>query len=84
MLLLGSRERHYTPSKVFPALVAERPVFALMHEASNAATLLRDIGRAPSVRIVTYGADGVGARVQEIGASLSELSAGSSVRQRRH
>ena len=27
VLLMGSRERHYTPSKVFPALVAKRPVF---------------------------------------------------------
>ena len=54
VLLMGSRERHYTPSKVFPALVARRPVFAVMHEASNASDLLRRIGRAPSVRLVTY------------------------------
>jgi hypothetical protein len=36
VLLIGSSERHYTPSKVFPALVAEKPVLAVMHEASNA------------------------------------------------
>ncbi len=46
VLLMGSRERHYTPSKVFPALVARRPVVAVMHEASTASDLLRRAGRA--------------------------------------
>jgi hypothetical protein len=75
VLLLGSHERHYTPSKVFPALVAERPVLALMHEASNAADLLRRIGRAPTVQLVTYGDEGVASRAREIGAALSTLAA---------
>jgi glycosyltransferase involved in cell wall biosynthesis len=75
VLLLGSHERHYTPSKVFPALVAERPVFALMHEASNAADLLRRIGRAPTVRLVTYGDEGVRACGAGIGAALAALAA---------
>jgi len=75
VLLLGSRERHYTPSKVFPALLVERPVFAVIHEASNAATLLQQIGSAPSIRTVTYGASGVASRVEEIGAALSALAA---------
>lgn len=74
VLLLGSHERHYTPSKVFPALVAERPVFALIHEASNAADLLHRIGGAPTVRVVTYGDEGVGARGAEIGAALNALA----------
>ena len=64
VLLMGSRERHYTPSKVFPALVARRPVVAVMHEASNASDLLRRIGRAPTVRLITYG--------DEIAAGLCE------------
>ncbi len=46
VLLLGSSERHYTPSKVFPALVVEKPVLAVMHEASNASDLLKQLGRA--------------------------------------
>ena len=36
VLLMGSRERHYTPSKVFPALVARRPV--LRRDARRRAT----------------------------------------------
>jgi len=74
-LLLGSHEHHYTPSKVFPALAAERPVFAVMHEASNATELLRRVGRAPTVRLVTYGDDGAQTRVSEIGAQLAALAA---------
>jgi glycosyltransferase involved in cell wall biosynthesis len=75
VLLLGSHEHHYTPSKVFPALVAERPVLALMHEASTASDLLRRAGAAPSVRLITYDDGGVMMRVQEIGVQLSALAA---------
>jgi glycosyltransferase involved in cell wall biosynthesis len=75
VLLLGSHERHYTPSKVFPALVAERPVLAVMHAASSASDLLRRIGHAPTVRLVTYDEAGVGARVDAIAAALAALVA---------
>ena len=54
ILLLGSRERHYTPSKVFPALMSDRPIVAICHEASPAAELLRRVGRPPSIWLVTY------------------------------
>jgi hypothetical protein len=75
VLLMGSRERHYTPSKVFPALVARRPVFAVLHEASNASDLLRRIGRAPTVRLITYGDQTPQARVEAIANELSGLIA---------
>ena len=70
VLLLGSHELHYTPSKVFPALVVERPVLALMHQASNAADLLHRAGRAPSIRLVTYGDEGAAAHDADIGRAL--------------
>jgi glycosyltransferase involved in cell wall biosynthesis len=73
VLLMGSRERHYTPSKVFPALMARRPVFAVMHAASNASDLLRQVGRAPTVRLVSYGDDGNGPNVDAIARELSAL-----------
>jgi hypothetical protein len=75
VLLLGSSERHYTPSKVFPALVAERPILALMHEASNAVDLLARIGHAPSVRLITYGDEGAQARIDRIRRELAGLAA---------
>jgi glycosyltransferase involved in cell wall biosynthesis len=54
ILLLGSSERHYTASKVYPALVARRPILALFHADSSVTSLLRDVGTAPSIRLVTY------------------------------
>lgn len=55
VLLLGSSERHYTASKLYPALLSTRPILALFHEASSVVSILREAGSEPSVRIVTYG-----------------------------
>ena len=41
VLVLGSTEPHYTPSKVFQAMLSERPVFALLHRDSTAVTMIR-------------------------------------------
>jgi hypothetical protein len=54
VLLIGSGERHYTPSKVFPALLSKRPVVAVLHGASTGAELLRRVGGPPAVRLVTF------------------------------
>lgn len=40
VLLLGSTEAHYAPSKVFQSLLARRPVLAVLHEASPAVPIL--------------------------------------------
>lgn len=60
ILLLGSAERHYTASKLYSAIIARRPVLALFHEASSVVSTLRDVGREPTVRLVTYGDAGPG------------------------
>ena len=75
VLLMGSSERHYTPSKVFPALVAERPVVAVLHAASSASDLLHRIGRAPTVRLITYDDRTAQTEVDAIAAQLSALIA---------
>jgi hypothetical protein len=41
VLVLGSTEPHYTPSKVFQALLSRRPVFAMLHEESGAVDMIR-------------------------------------------
>jgi hypothetical protein len=41
LLLLGSSERHYTPSKVFPAILARRPILAFYHHESSVVDVLR-------------------------------------------
>lgn len=50
LLLLGSTEAHYTPSKVFPALLTGRPLVAVYHQASSVVELL---SRLPSATLVT-------------------------------
>lgn len=57
ILLLGSTEPHYTASKLFPALLARRPILAAFHERSTAVELLRTAGRSPSIRLVAYDTD---------------------------
>ena len=42
ILIVGSTEAHYTPSKVYQAVQAKRPVFALLHEQSTAVSVLRE------------------------------------------
>ncbi|HZP99719.1 MAG TPA: hypothetical protein VFB13_09290 [Reyranella sp.] len=42
VLVLGSTERHYTPSKVFQAILSRRPVFALLHADSTAVDVIRN------------------------------------------
>lgn len=40
VMIVGSTEPHYTPSKVYQAVQARRPVLALLHEASTAIDVL--------------------------------------------
>jgi glycosyltransferase involved in cell wall biosynthesis len=75
VLLLGSSERHYTPSKVFPALVAQRPVVAVLHAESSASDLPQRIGGTPTVRLITYDHRTAHARVDAIAAELAALIA---------
>ena len=78
ILLLGSAERHYTASKLYPALLAQRPILALFHDASSVVAILRGAAAEPSVRVVTYG-DGPpdAARVAETAGHLRALAASS-------
>jgi hypothetical protein len=41
VLVLGSTEPHYSPSKVFQGMLSRRPVFALLHEQSTAVAMVR-------------------------------------------
>ncbi|HXQ21106.1 MAG TPA: glycosyltransferase [Candidatus Acidoferrales bacterium] len=54
ILLLGSSERHYTASKLYPALLAKRPILAVYHEASTVSEVLRQTARPSAARLVTY------------------------------
>lgn len=49
VLILGSTESHYTPSKVFQAVLSHRPVIALLHTRSTAVDILREINAGIAV-----------------------------------
>lgn len=40
ILIVGSTETHYSPSKIYQSVEARRPIFALLHEASTAIQVL--------------------------------------------
>ena len=42
IFILGSTEPHYTPSKVYQAILAERPILAVLHEQSTASDILKE------------------------------------------
>lgn len=44
VFILGSTEPHYTPSKAYQGVLSERPVLAVLHEASTACDVLRQTG----------------------------------------
>ena len=52
VLVLGSTEAHYTPSKVFQAMLSGRPVLAMLHEDSTAVDMIRST-RAGSALTLT-------------------------------
>jgi hypothetical protein len=74
LLLLGSSEAHYTASKLYPALLARRPLLAIYHEASSVVDILRRETRPPTVRVVKFAEhEPVGSRSHEIGRALEAL-----------
>lgn len=74
ILLMGSTEPHYTASKLYPALLARRPLLAVFHRDSSVIDLLSRAASSPSARVVTYD-DTVRpqARIEAIYAELREI-----------
>lgn len=44
VFILGSTEPHYTPSKVYQAVLSKKPVLAILHSRSTACDVLRNTG----------------------------------------
>jgi hypothetical protein len=73
LLLMGSTEPHYTPSKVFPALLSGRRILAVYHEASSVVQMLR----APSVdaHVISFADDrGIAEVVPAVRAAFEHLA----------
>lgn len=50
VLVIGSTEPHYSPSKIFQAILSKRPVIAMMHHQSAAFDVLERSGAGIAIR----------------------------------
>lgn len=77
VLMMGSSERHYTASRLYPGLLAGRPILAIYHEASSVVEVLRKATAPPTVRLVTYDDERrAESRVEAIYEELRDVVAG--------
>jgi Glycosyl transferase 4-like domain len=75
LVLLGSTEPHYTASRLFPALLARRPILAAYHRASSVVAMLRAAVRPPTARVITFDeASPPASHVEELAAALAALA----------
>jgi hypothetical protein len=70
VLVLGTREPHYTASKLYPALASQRAVLAILHEESQAAGVLH--GAAGTALVTFNGATSQAELSARIAAGLRE------------
>jgi hypothetical protein len=64
LVILGSEDPQYSPSKVYPYLLARRPVVAIVHEDSPVVPVLQNSGAGP---VVTFrGRDQADAAVEAL------------------
>ncbi|MFN2601738.1 MAG: glycosyltransferase [Gemmatimonadaceae bacterium] len=74
ILLMGSSERHYTASKLYPALLSGRPLLAVFHEESSVAEILNRVTAPPYSHLITYTtADSAENHAAEISVALRAL-----------
>jgi hypothetical protein len=57
ILMMGSSEAHYTASKLYPALLARRPLLAVYHRDSSVAEIVARVTSPPYGQLVTYSDD---------------------------
>jgi hypothetical protein len=71
LVIVGSEAAHYTPSKVFPYILARRPLLGLFHEASSAVTVLKETRAG---HVVTFSPrDPLKEKTAEISRQLEEI-----------
>jgi hypothetical protein len=71
LVVVGSDDAQYTASKIYPYVLARRPMLAILHEQSSAAPILRSLGAAA---VVTFRASGdVDVAADQASAALGEI-----------
>jgi hypothetical protein len=74
ILMLGSDEPHYTASKLYPVLLANRPVLGIFHEDSSVCSISEEVG---GVKLVKFGgARPVESTIVEIADAIETLANG--------
>jgi len=75
ILLMGSSEPHYTASKLYPALLAGRPLLAVYHRQSSVAEIMLRVTHPPHGQLVTYSeSDPAAEHSGEIAEALVKLT----------
>ena len=74
LLALGSDAPHYTPSKIFPYLLAQKPILAIFHSASSLIQILEGSGAGTAV---PFSPESLANQVPVIQARLTQLLSGS-------
>lgn len=74
VLIVGSTEPHYTPSKSFQGVQARRPMLALLHEASTAAGFLRESHAATVVTVSEHRLPAAGELAATLAAFMRDRS----------
>jgi len=73
LLVIGSAEPHYTASKIFPYILARRPLLTIFHRDSS---VIGIVERAQAGRVISFGADDpLEGKIGEIAQRLRELAA---------
>jgi Glycosyl transferase 4-like domain len=73
LVVIGSEEPHYTASKLYPYILAERPLLAIAHEASSIVSIMHDTTAGSVVSFDdTHPAE---TKLQEIVAALNAMLA---------
>ena len=76
LMLIGSDQAHYTASKIFPYLMAGKPLLAVFHEDSSVISIMRE---ASSSAPITYNSgDGAEIKTREILDRFDQIVAGNS------
>lgn len=71
VLIVGSSESHYTPSKVFQGIMSKKPLFALLHSESSAVSIIKE---SQSGYLITFNKDNpVNNKVEEIVTMIKEI-----------
>jgi hypothetical protein len=71
LVVIGSDEPHYTASKIFPYILARRPLLAIFHEASSVVRILQE---TQAGRVITFSSGHPPIeRMQEISECLEEI-----------